>query len=51
MVGFHLLDFKRLAADGTDAVLLFVNFALGIVIECAYAKMVLVVVENIMEYT
>ena len=50
VVGFHLLDFEVLSANGTDAVLFFVNFALGIVVECADAKMVLVVVENIMEY-
>ena len=50
VVGFHLLDFEVISANGTDAVLFFVNFALGIIIECAYAKMMLIVVENIMEY-
>ena len=51
VVGFHLLDLEVLAANGADAILFFVDFSFGIIIECADAKMVLVVVENIMEYT
>ncbi len=50
VVGFHLLDFKVLAANGTDAILFFINFAFGIVVKSTDTKMMLVVVENIMEY-
>ena len=50
MVGLHLLNFKVLAADGANTVLPLVDFALGVIIEGAYAKMMFVVVENIMEY-
>ena len=51
VVGFHLLDFEVLAANGADAILFFINFAFGIVVKSTDTKMMLVVVENIMEYT
>jgi hypothetical protein len=38
VVGFHLFDFKMFAADFADTVLIFIDFALGVVVEGADAK-------------
>ena len=39
VVGFHLFNLEKVAADGANAVLPFVNLALGVVVEGADAKM------------
>ena len=50
MVGFHLLYLEMLTADRTDTALAFVDLTLGVVVESTNAKVVDVMVEDILEY-
>ena len=47
VVGFHLLYFEMAPTDRANTQLALIDLTFGVVVECAYTEMVLIVIEDI----